>query len=302
MYVRSQLGQGADFGRQAGSMAASFAAKTAATYAVTAFAPAAFGSAAGPIGTVVGAIVSFLMSLFGGKVKDPVFGIVALIPESDNQKITVGRMLAMLKKPVFDLGYTWGIRDENKRTALGAEVKALLDRLPQGALAISSGGLPTSHPQVAKIDFSKLQSFTIKITAPFTEILALLTDQARAMILTAPLPYIASKSYYYQIGEARGEVKAGSKSKWAKAGISQAYDAVKISGGHALGKSMEKAWKSIPQNINGAFIKHAGIDVLSGAIVNQPLATQAFKPASQTAALPANLGWLAILLGGLLLL
>jgi hypothetical protein len=302
------LGQ-TSVGQQAGSMAASAVSKYGATSLASAMGA---GSAAGPIGMVVGLLVSFLFSLFGPKIKDPVFGVVAVVPETDSAIVKVGRMLDLLNKPMFDLGYTWGIRDQTQRDNLGKQIKAFLDSAPQGALSITSGGLPTSHPQVSKVDFGKLLTFTSKIAKPFTDVLSLMTDQTKNQILNEPLAYKASASYYFQIGETPTKQltsQPGSKkneNRWATAGIAQVYDAVKISGGKTLGPSLEKAWHSIPKQINDVFVKYAGIDIMSGTVVNQELASKAFKPASSVSSsvasiLPSSiLGW-AILIGGLIL-
>lgn len=288
-------------GMQAGSIVASTAAKYGTSAAITAFAPAAFGSYAGPIGTAVGLIVSFLMSLFGAKMKDPVFGIVAIIPEADNEVVKVGRMLDLLNKRMFDKGYTWGIKDKSKITELGIQVKIFLDQAPQGALSIASGGLPTSHPQVSKIDFGKLLSFTSQISKPFLDSLSLLQEDVKLQILNEPLAYKASTSYYFQIqkgpGKEPGPPGTKGESRWATAGISQRYDAVKISGTQALGTAMERAWKSIPKQINNAFIKYAGVDILTGSVVNQDLAAKALKPQSATASIlpQSGIGWVALI-------
>lgn len=301
-----QLGaDGSSFGQQAGSMAASFVAKQGTTMLASAMGA---GAASGPIGIVVGGLVTLLMSIFGAKAKDPVFGVIAIVPEADNQIVTVWRMLDLLNKQILDAGWGWGIKDEAKFLAEGTAFKRILDISPKGGLAIISGGLPTARPQVAKINFSDLTSYTSSIAKPFVDVAELLTDDAKKKVLTEPLSYKPSKSYYYQIGESKGEagpdfIAKSKNNKWKRAGIAQEYDAVKISGGQDLKKSMDKAWKSIPTNLNAAFIKHAGVDIMSGTVVNQALATTSFKPQTSVASiLPGNaMGWL-ILLGGLFVL
>jgi len=298
----NQLGQ-SGVARQTGSMAASFVAKTGSSYVAGIMGA---GSAAGPIGAVIGAVVSGLMALFGGaKVKDPVFGLVALIPESDQNALRVGRMLDLLSKRAFDMGYTWGIKNKNTLTQLHRQILGLLDSPPVGALGITSGGLPTSHPQVAGLDFGKIQNHTSALGKPFHDTLNLITDQQiKTAILNAILPFKTSKSYYFQIGESKGEAKPESKNRWSVAGIAQKYDAVKISGGEGLAGSLNKAWKSIPENINETFMRHAGFDVLSGIVINKELADKAFKPTIESTlkqVISTPWGWL-IILGGLFVL
>lgn len=286
MYAQQQLG---DLGLPAGaSQAISTTVSAVSNYAAAsvtagALVPLTFGSMAGPIGAVIGAVVSALMMLFGGKdPKKPVFGIVALIPDAENEKITVGRMLAILNKRMINFGWGRSI-PASQWDSVGATIAAQIRAEPAGILAVTSGGLPTAHTEVTKLDFAKIQTYSAGLALPFKQMLDSITDQdIKAAILASPLPYQSSNSYYFQMREEKPgkEAPANSTSVWMKNGISQTFDAVKIVGGQALGGSMDRGLKAIPENINEIFISLAGVDVIAGIIVDQVKADKAFKPAS----------------------
>jgi len=269
----------------------------AASVTAGALVPLTFGSMAGPIGAVIGAIVSALMMLFGGKdPKKPVFGILALIPDADNEKITVGRLLTLLKKRMIDFG--WG-KDlpASKLESVGATIAAQINAEPVGVLAVTSGGLPTAHSEVVKLDWEKIRNYTSGLALPFDDMLNSITDDIKAEILATPLPYQSSSSYYFQMRQERPgkEAPANSASIWIKLGISQRYDAVKISGGQALGGSMDRGLKSMPENINDVFIARAGVDVMAGTIVDQVKADKAFKQDGISDLVSSPMGILALL-------
>lgn len=298
-----QLGQTSASG-QIASTVASTGARALAT-----FIPAV-SSYAGPIGMIVGGIVSLLMSLFSGPKKKPVFGLIVIIPEADDGVLRVGRMLDLLRKPAFDAtSWNWGIKDRATMLRNGAAVKALLDQSPQGALAITSGGLPSAHTVIQKMDFSALLQQTSALAKPFVDSLNAVTDRViKESILNTALPYKASKSYYFQIGEAHGE-RAGtdtskSNNEWVITNIAQNYDALKISGGEAIGGTLRRAWESIPEKINEAFIVHAGVDIMKGLVLDPLKAEKAFKPTVESTVqklVSTPVGWL-ILIGGFLVL
>jgi hypothetical protein len=289
MYSNQQLGDlgldvsAAGIGKQAGSMVASFAAKTGAMELATIM---GFGSMAGPIGMVVGAVVSILMAIFGGgkKPKTPVFGLLALIPDADKEKITVSRMLDLLEKRMIDFGWGAHLPSQQEILRVGTFVANHINSQPIGALAITSGGLPLAHDDVAHINWEQVRAKTVGLALPFRKILEIVTNsEIKSAILASPLPYTSSSSYYFQMaGETPGkESPAGfAKSWWIRLGISQNYDAVKISGGKALGGSLEQGFKSIPKNINDIFISRAGIDVMNGIVTDKDKADKAFKPVS----------------------
>jgi len=283
MYAENQLGamDSSAVISQTGSMVASFAAKSAASYLVTVM---GFSSMAGPVGMVVGAIVSVLMAIFGGgkEPKKPVFGIVALIPDEDNEKITVGRLLSLLGKRMIDFGFGWGMTPTQAEPK-GRTIAAHINSEPIGVLAITSGGLPTAHTEVSKLDFEKIRTNTAGLARPFLDMLNAITDsEIKARILATPLPYQSSSSYYFQMREERPgkEAPANSSSIWVKLGISQRFDAVKIIGGQALGGSLDRGLKSMPENINNVFIAQAGVDVMSGIVVDTVKADKAFNPSA----------------------
>jgi len=312
MYAQHQQQLG-DLGLPPGaSTVASTFVSAATNYAVAsiaagALAPIALGSMAGPIGTIVGAIVSIFMAIFGGgKVKSPIFGLIAIIPDADNNVVRVGRMLELLSKPMHNLGWAWGV-PQKQRDILGPQHMALIDANPPGVLAITSGGTPTAHESVVSSDFAKIQQRTMELAKPFNDTLALITDPTiKESILNYALPYKQSSSYYFQIDPGPGkEAPTTSKVIYYQMGLSQRYDAVKISGGGGLGSSLSAAFKSIPENMNTAFINFAGINVMTGTVIDTAKANQAFAQPSVTSSISgivsSPIGLLA-LIGGYLVL
>ena len=278
---------GAAIGKQVASTAVSTAAKFGATSFAT-FVGA--GSAAGPIGTIVAGLVSFLASLFGAKQKDPVFGVTVIFPETDGGILKVGRLLDLLEKKLFDASFGWGVKNKQQRQQVYTAAKAELNISPQGAVTITSGGLPTAHTSVNQMKWNSMLQFTNQLRQPFIDILGSITNQeVKNAILNTDTGFKPSKSYYFAIeklkmsGPAGIDRPLGTGNKWSQAGISQQYDAVKISGGESLKNSMNKAWKTIPKVINEAFIANAGIDVMLGAVTDQAKADIAFKTVSTSA-------------------
>lgn len=303
------LGDSAGFAKQAGTSAASFVAKSGASYLATL---AGAGSMAGPIGALVGGLVSLIASLFGKKMKDPVFGLVVIIPESDGGKLLVGRALDLLEKRFEDLGFAWGIRDQAQADLAGAQVAARINAGVKGAFAITSGGLPTSHPQVSQLNFNQIREKTSALAKPFKDALASITDTPiKTAILTTALPYRKGPDYYYWIETPEHDQRRGATCNfkpentlpWARNKIVCDYDDVMISGGKDLTNSLKRGLDSLPKNINDAFIAHAGIDIINGVITDQAKADKAFKPtaASTLAGVASSPIGLLLLLGGALL-
>jgi hypothetical protein len=248
------------------------------------------------LGAIVGGIISLFMSLFGPDPKDPVFGLVIVIPKADNKVVTVNRLLQLMNKRLIDMGRTWGIHDKTQATAVfKTDVVDVLMAEPKGAIGVVSGGLPTSHPQVAHLDFNALLAHTIALAKPFMDTLSQVTDpQIKGQILTHQLEYKQVSSYYYNF--------AKNKTYWKEGGIVDAFDEIKISGGKGLKGSLDRGFKSMPEGLNKAFIAYAGVDVISGTVVDQALANKAFKQPEISALISSPTGLLLLGLGALLLL
>jgi len=317
MYSRTTLKQPAlgeipGMAKQAISSATSMIANYAAASAtIGAFAPIAFGSMVGPIGTIVGAVVSLLMAIFGGgkPPKKPIYGLIAIVPEPEKD-LSVGRLLDILTKRM--IYGAWGFNLPGNIpaiTAMGKTIKANLDATPRGCLSVQSGGLSSAHDDVNALDYAKLLSYTSGLAKPFTDTLSYFKPEIVQAMLSEKTQFKASSQYYFWIGENQAGVEqgggmGGGKNKWSVSGISQAYNAVLINQGSNLKATMDKAFKSLPEALNLAWINHVGMDIIGGTVTDPVKLKAAIKPnpvASITQAISSPLGLIALAAGAILL-
>lgn len=301
MYLNNDLGDlglQSGFASQAGSMVASTAAKYATSYAISTFAPAAFGSYAGPIGTVIGGIVSLFMSLFGAKPKDPVFDFDFVLPEG--QEPTLGYLLSILPKGMTMRNVGWGLKSQPEVKAAAFQTLFSLVRAnPPGVFWITSGGLPTSTPQARKLDYAALSQKTRELAAPFSSTLANITDEAiKADITNTVLPFKLGKNYYSNLDKLNAK-------KTLREELGPDFNEYNIVEKQDLQKTIQRGFDRLTNELNAVFVNKAGVNILTGAVVNPMLAEKAFKPVAGSVSnvLEAGGGFLPLLLlGGLVFL